>query len=247
MKRLTTTVEEDRSREELLNDYRAREVEFSKAKRQLEAELNLNRREFDRAQSERQDILTTLRVDLDNGEVTKTTEMKTLQAHYAKRRKEAQEKFNQQKEELEKKIAVLKEREKQLRTGSQEEEAGKKRKVRGDEKMIDREIKRFDEDIRSHTINLQNLKEASKKEDRQLTELREHFKKVEMENDCIRTEEGLVEARRAKMEKERARRNQMSALVQGFWRGIIMREQFAQMRKNKKKKKASGKKKGKAR
>merc|ERR1711865_177688 len=119
---------------------------------------------------------------------------------------------------------------------------GQKKAVRRYEMGVDGEIKKYDTTIKEVAYNLNEHTEGWRREQKQLMELKEHFSKVDSEKDCIANEEGLSDARKSKLEYEKSRRNEASALVQAFWRGIIQREQYQIMKKNKKK---EGKKKGK--
>merc|ERR1712137_432725 len=100
----------------------------------------------------------------------------------------------------------------------------------------------YDVQVREMAINLSEHQEMYKKDQRQLNELKEHFEKVDEEKACISAEEAIADARKAKMQAERNRRNEDAALIQAVWRGIIQREQFTVMKKSKKKK-GGGKKK----
>merc|ERR1711865_135778 len=123
-----------------------------------------------------------------------------------------------------------------------DDEVEAKKKVRRYDMDVESEIRKYDTTIKEMAYNLNEQQEGFRKEQKQLLELKEHFSKVDSEKDCIANEEGLSDARRSKLEYEKSRRNEASALVQAFWRGIIQREQYQIMKKNKKK---EGKKKGK--
>jgi len=242
LKRLTTTVEEERSKMELLEHYKIKETDASKRRTQLEKDLAHIRREKDRSQSHRTEILTKLKADLLDVKENKTNRMTNLRTRYEKRMKDHQDAFNQLKEKLEKQIETLKDKNLKLRNESQEDEMVKKKLVRRYEMETEAEIRKYDTNIKEMAYNLNEHQEGFKKEQKQLMELREHFSKVDSEKECIANEDGLSDARRSKLEYEKSRRGEASALVQAFWRGIIQREQYQVMKKNKKKK---GKKKGK--
>ncbi|CAE8608984.1 unnamed protein product, partial [Polarella glacialis] len=104
LKRLTTTVEEEKSRQELLEHYKSREAEASKRRQQLEKDLSHIRRECERAQSQRTEILTKLKADLLDVKDTKTERMSALRLRYETRMREHQEAFDAKKDELQKKI-----------------------------------------------------------------------------------------------------------------------------------------------
>jgi len=242
LKRLTTTVEEERSKVELLGHYQNKEQDASKRRQQLEKDLNHIRREKDRSQSHRTEILTKLKADLLDVKENKLSRMNSLRTRYENRMKEYQDQFNARKEEMEKRIAQLKDRNKKLRDESQEDEVVKKKAVRRYETDLKNEIEKYDTAIKEMSYHLNENQEGFRKEQKQLMELREHFSKVDSEKECISNEEGLSDARKAKLEYEKSRKMEASALVQAFWRGIIQREQYQIMKKNKKKKGKPGKK-----
>mmetsp|Transcript_1859 Transcript_1859/g.4135 ORF Transcript_1859/g.4135 Transcript_1859/m.4135 type:complete len:387 (-) Transcript_1859:164-1324(-) len=243
LKRLTTTVEEERSRQELLEHYKSREQEASKRRQQLEKDLNHIRRECERAQSQRTEILTKLKADLLDVKDSKLDRMSQLRNRYETRMREQQEAFTVKKDELEKKINALKDSNQKLRANSQEEELAKKKTAKRYEMDVESVIKQYDTTVKEMAYNLGECQDQYKKEQKQLIELREHFEKVDEEKACINAEEAVAEARRNKLDAERGRRNDSSSLVQAFWRGIIQREQYTLMKKNKKKKGGGTKKK----
>merc|ERR1719226_76110 len=104
LKRLTTTVEEERSRQELLEHYKTRESEASRRKQQLEKDLNHMRKECERAQSARSDILTKLKADRYEVTVSQEKRMKDLRERYDLRMRDHQDAFSAKKAEMEKKI-----------------------------------------------------------------------------------------------------------------------------------------------
>lgn len=243
LKRLTTTVEEERSKMELLEHYKVKEFEASKRKQQLEKDLHHIRRECERAQSQRTEVLTKLKADLLDVKDSKLDRMNALRTRYENRMKEYQEQFNGRKEDYLKKITALKEKNTKTRAQSNEDELAKKKTVRRYEMDVENVIKQYDTTIKEMAYNLNEHQEGFKKEEKQLKELKEHFEKVDSEKACIDQEEDISNARKAKLEAEKQRRADSAAQVQAFWRGIIQREQYQVLKKNKKKK--GGKKKGK--
>lgn len=243
LKRLTTTVEEERSRQELLEHYKSREQEASKRRQQLEKDLNHIRRECERAQSQRTEILTKLKADLLDVKDSKIDRMTALRSRYETRMKEHQEQFDTRRDALEKQINALKESNQKLRVASHEEETTKKKLVKRYEMDVENVIQQYDSKVKDMAWKLNEDQEMQKKEQKLLGELQEHFEKVDAEKDFIKAEDGLAEARRAKQQKEAENRNNSSALVQAYWRGIVQREMYVVMKKSKKKKGGKGKKK----
>jgi len=242
LKRLTTTVEEEHSRAELLAYYKSREEEATKRRQQLERDLNHIRRECERSQSQRNEILTNLKANLLDVKESKLERMSALRTRYENRMKERHEAFKQRKEELENKINKLKDSNQKLRSASQDDETSKKKTVKRYEMDVEDVIKKYDTQVKDMAYTLNEHQELQKKEAKQLQELREHFEKVDAERDCISNEESIADARRMKLEAERARKNHAAEKVQAFWKGIIQREIF-KVEKMKRKKKGKGKKK----
>jgi len=242
LKRLTTTVEEEHSRAELLEYYWSREGEATKRRQQLEKDLNHIRRECERAQSQRTEILTKLKAALLDVKEVKAERMSALRQRYEERMKAQHDKFNASKEDLEKKIASVKDSLQKTKASSQDDETGKKKTVKRFEMDVEAVIKQYDSSVKEMAYNINEHQDAQKKEKKQLNELQEHFEKVDAEKECILNEEGIADARRAKLAFENQRRNDSAALVQAFYRGIMLREIF-QAEKRKRKKKGGKKKK----
>lgn len=240
-KRLTTTVEEERSRQELLSHYQSRANEAQKRLQQLNMDLGLVRSESEKQQNNRQDVLTKLKAELFSVRESSLDHMNQLRTHYETRMTEHQEAFDAKREDLEKKIAALKEANAKARAASQDAEKDKKKQTKRYETEVDEKIRLYDKDVKEMAYILSDHQEGFKQEQRQLNELREHFEKVDDEKACIAAEEAITQARQAKLEAERDRCMKSAALVQAYWRGIIERERYTQMKKTKKKK--GGKKK----
>merc|ERR1712187_963640 len=185
LKRLTTTVEEEHSRAELLEYYYNREGESTKRRQQLEKDLNHIRRECERAQSQRTEILTKLKADLLDVKDSKAERMLALRTRYENRMKEQHEKFNANKEDLVKRITALKESLAKTKLSSQEEEKGQKKTVKRYEMEVETVIKEDDEKVKQMAFDLNESQERHKAEQKHLQELQEHFEKVDAEKECI--------------------------------------------------------------
>eukprot|EP00437_Effrenium_voratum_P004582 CAMPEP_0181437430 /NCGR_PEP_ID=MMETSP1110-20121109/21375_1 /TAXON_ID=174948 /ORGANISM="Symbiodinium sp., Strain CCMP421" /LENGTH=385 /DNA_ID=CAMNT_0023561057 /DNA_START=39 /DNA_END=1196 /DNA_ORIENTATION=+ len=242
LKRLSTTVEEEKSRQELLEHYKSREAEASARRQQLDRDLAHIRRECERAQSHRNEILTKLKADLINVKDTKTDKMNALRNKYEQRMKEHQEAFEAKRDELQKKINTLTESNKKLKGQSLDEEMDQIRKAKRYEMDVDGVITRYDTEVKELAKNYSENAEHLKKEQRQLGDLREHFEKVEEEKACIAAEELVAAARKQKSDNDKRTKNEMAAMLQAYWRGILKREEYKEEKKKAKKKKGGKKK-----
>merc|ERR1712037_476625 len=96
--------------------------EAQKRRQQLEMDLQLVRRESEKQTSNRQDVLTKLKAELFTVKDSSQDHMNHLRTHYQTRMTEHQEAFDAKREDLEKKIAALKEANAKARAGSQDAE-----------------------------------------------------------------------------------------------------------------------------
>jgi len=202
------------------------------------------RKECEKAQSQRSEILTKLKADRYEVTVSQEKRMKDLRERYDLRMRDHQDAFSAKKAESEKKINELRDKNSKLRSGDQENEVDKQRNSKRYEKEVGDKIREYDERVRELVFQLGDTKDEFSKEERRLMDLRERFDKIDGEKECIRKEESIADARREKLKAEKDRKCEMAERVQAYWRGILTREQYAVMKKNKKKgKKGGGKKK----
>jgi hypothetical protein len=266
LKRLTTTKEEDASRNELLEHYRQRQEDATRRRNQLETDLANLRRECEKAQSQRTEILTKLKADLLDVKESKKEKMQHLRERYEQRRQKFDDDFAKLEKEYLDKITAMREANKKQRDDNATEEGAQKKGVKTKVRDVHDLIKNYDTEVKVKVSDLdenskqfkrdismpkhcargparQGVKFACSQDQKQLQELSAHFKKVEAEKDCIKSEEELSAARKAKVDREQKKRNEASALVQAFWRGIVRREEFMAEKKKSKKKGKGGKKK----
>lgn len=104
LKRLTTTVEEERSRSELLDHYISREEAASKRRAQLEKDLAHIRREREKAQSSRTEVLTKLKADLLDVKDSTELRMRQLRDKYEGRMAEHAERDKLEEDQYKKRI-----------------------------------------------------------------------------------------------------------------------------------------------
>merc|ERR1719382_2092781 len=135
-----------------------------------------------------------------------------------------QDAFTKQKDDMEKKISELRDKNNKLKANSEVEENERQKNARRFEREVGDKIKEYDEKVREITQEIAETRELRDKENKRLVELEERFFKIDEERECIRQEESIVDARKKKLEDEKQRRNEMAALVQAYWGGILHRE-----------------------
>lgn len=243
LKRLTTTVEEDKSRQERLDNYLQREEAASKKRAQLEKDLATVRRERENSQSARTDELTRLKADLSDVKESTALAMERLRTHFQTQMQEQQQAYLEKEDEIKKKIAKVQETALTQKTAALEEEVTlRRRKMRG-ETEVDKLIKDYDYEVLRNVDEYQSQLSEYEKEKRKLELLKDHFIKVDKEKQRKLEEEELTKTRLKRLHVAEQFRHQKASVIQALWRGIQGRAEVAKLRKDRKK---GGKKNAKA-
>jgi len=245
LKRLTTTVEEERSRQELLQQYKDRRDQADTKRKQLEINLAHIRREREKAQSARTEVITKLRADLLDVKESTDSRLAQLKSNYEEEMEKHRARHREVTEAYMKKLEEMKQQYADIRKDHRDnEEVLRKKKVRAEDEH-NRVIQDYDTRIEDMMNDYESNVNDFDKERKQLTELEEHFAKVDAEKLREQQEAQIEQARQTKRDEEERRLNDMATLVQAYWKAINVREAFVKEMKAKKKKggKKGGKKK----
>merc|ERR1719353_2430325 len=243
LKRLTTTVEEERSRQELLQHYVEREAQASAKRALLEKDLAHIRREREKASSQRTEVITKLKADLHDVEENTEAKQNQLLRQHEKCMKEHQEKHKAMEAKYEEELTKYRLKYKELKQQNKDAEVGKLSKKRRAETDLMGVIKEYDTTISELTADYETEVVHYQKEQKELEELEEHFAKVDMENVRLEQEQQIYAARKSKLDSKRRKEDEMATLVQSYWKAILDREAFTKEKKAKKKKQKGGGKK----
>ena len=118
---------------------------------------------------------------------------------------------------------------------STEEETLKKQKARR-EIDIDTITKKFESDLKRLNSERAEHEEKYHMEFAQVEKLRDHFAKADAEAGRIASENALNDIRNKKLNQKQQILETAANAVQGFWRGILQREEYAKILKASKKK-----------
>eukprot|EP00820_Chromera_velia_P003414 Cvel_428.t1-p1 / transcript=Cvel_428.t1 / gene=Cvel_428 / organism=Chromera_velia_CCMP2878 / gene_product=hypothetical protein / transcript_product=hypothetical protein / location=Cvel_scaffold13:236720-238394(+) / protein_length=287 / sequence_SO=supercontig / SO=protein_coding / is_pseudo=false len=143
-KRLTTTVEEDNSRREILEQYRKRAELANRRKKDLERDLALVQADRDKSQAARKEQITKLKADLDDIRHTTEFKLKSLAEKYEQRGKEHKERFQKRETELLKQISEMEQANENLRNVAEKEEEKKRKEKRNKEIELQRLLLEYD-------------------------------------------------------------------------------------------------------
>merc|ERR1719235_2953606 len=244
LKRLTTTVEEENSRKELLQLYLEREQAASAKRSLLEKDLAHIRREREKASSQRTEQITKLKADLHDVEENTEAKQNQLLRQHEKMMKEHLEKHKTLEARFDEEILKLKLKFKELKETDKEAEIGKISKKRRGENDLMGVIQGYDSTISELKTDYEAQVIDYEKEQKELKELEEHFEKVDAENARLAQEEQIVAARKAKMDAIRKREDDMATLVQSYWKAIIsIATRSPRRRRPRRRRKGGGKKK----
>ncbi|CAD7933421.1 unnamed protein product [Amoebophrya sp. A25] len=237
LKRLSTTVEEERSRQELIEHYRSREEAATKKKIQLEKDLASVRREREKAQASRTEVLTKLKADLLDVKDSADHRSRALKDKYEGRMRELQEKYQRKEEQYSKEVQTLRDQVRSLTSASQEDEVGLRRKKKRFETDIEELVTNYDSVMRAAHEEYETSLVELRKEQKELGELEEHFAKLDEEERRVRMETEMEALRDKLVEEEKEREAEAAATLQAFWKGMTGRLDYQIMKKQKKGKK----------
>uniref|UniRef100_A0A0G4GSB2 Dynein regulatory complex protein 10 n=1 Tax=Chromera velia CCMP2878 TaxID=1169474 RepID=A0A0G4GSB2_9ALVE len=241
-KKLTTTVEEDNSRREVLEQHRKRAEHASKRKQELDRDLALVHSDRDKSQAARKEKITKLKADLDDVQHTTQMKLRVLTDKYDQRGREHRERFQKREAELSKIIEELGGSNSMLRTTSVREEEKKRKDKRNKEIELQRLIGEYDLEMLKQAEDQATLEAQYAKELQETLVLREQHEKLEAEHERQRQEKEIEEARATLLRMSQERRAKEANTVQAWWRGVKQREEFMKMKKQARKK-GKGKKK----
>eukprot|EP00392_Amoebophrya_sp_AT5.2_P011882 g11972.t1 len=174
LKRLSTTVEEERSRQELIEHYKSREEAANKKKLQLEKDLQAVRRDREKAQVSRTEVLTKLKADLLDVKDSADHKSRALKDKYEGRMRELQDKYQKKEEQYSKDIQTLRDQVRSLVSSSQEDEVGLRRKKKRFEVDIEELVTNYDSVMRTSHEDYEGSLVELRKEQKELAELEDY-------------------------------------------------------------------------
>mmetsp|Transcript_9222 Transcript_9222/g.20077 ORF Transcript_9222/g.20077 Transcript_9222/m.20077 type:complete len:401 (+) Transcript_9222:50-1252(+) len=251
LKRLTTTVEEEQSREELLRHYMQRSDQANKKMGQLEKDLAHIRREREKTKQTTTEVINKLKADLSDIEHSTSQKMDELRRKYESRENDYRERFQKTESEIKTRIGKLQEQFTKRRSTSKDDEDELQKKMKRWEKSVLDVISEYDTLIMKLDVERAENQSGFSDEQEQLKQLQHHFEKVDAEIARVNLEEKIgsvdpkVESkRRKKLEAIKEQKNASACVLQAFWRALRVREDYLKLVKAKRKKKGKkGKKK----
>ena len=235
--KLSTSVEEEKSKEDWFLEISAREEKASQTLRQLQKEIKAEKAEREKQVSARNATIQKLREELELIKSSTLAEEKQLDAE-TKASEEADrssfgaketaltQEFNKLTEDLKKQCKENKEAEELLRN--------KKKKY---EKEAAEWISKYDADMDEKFREIEALKLIYEEEKKELTRLETYFSKLQQEREEVLAQERKKAEERARAQAQMATLSKAATMLQKMWRGKCARRDIG--------KKAGGGKKGK--
>lgn len=243
MKRMKTTVEEERAREELLEKYVQQENAASSRRAELETQLTLLRTEREKASNRSSEIIMKLKADLQD--VVDFTDQRLTQLHeqYSKREADMVRNFEFRITELRALMTQQQKHNMTFLTRGEEESDFLKSKKKIAVKDLEKVIENFDREMFDKETKIRELTEKNAADDVTVSRLQALVHTVKEESERLRQEQNLELAREEVAKTQLAAYSKAACSLQSYWRGILQREEYIQMKKSARGRKNTGKKK----
>jgi len=241
--KLSTSVEEEKSKEDWFLEISAREEKASQTLRQLQKEIKAEKAEREKQVSARNDTIQKLREELELIKASTLAEERQLDTE-TKATEEADknaftgketalsEEFKRLTEELKTKRAANKEAEDQLR----------KRKVKY-EAEASNWITKYDTEMEEKDKEISALRLIYEEEKKELNRLETYFNKLLAEREAALVEERKKAEERARQQAQMATLAKAATMLQKMWRGKVARRELEKKKSGKGGKGKKGKKK----
>ena len=231
--KLSTSVEEEKSKEDWFLEISAREEKASQTLRQLQKEIKAEKAERERQVSARDETIQKLREELELIKTSTLAEEKQLDTE-TKASEEADRSAFTSKE-----TALTQELTKLRRPPTRRKPQGVRQLLRNKKLKYEKEaaewISKYDVDMEEKFREIEALKLIYEEEKKELTRLETYFSKLQAEREAALAEERKKAEARARQQAQMATLSKAATMLQKMWRGKCARRDMD-------KKKGGGKK-----
>ena len=236
--KLSTSVEEEKSKEDWFLEISAKEEKASQQLRQLQKEIKAEKADRERDVSQREETIKKLRDELENIKSATIAEEKQLEADSKAAEDADNAAFTDKENSLQSELTRLIEELKTKRKENKESEEGLRKKKVKFESEVQACIDKYDKEMEEKDKEISALKLIYDEEKKELTRLEEYFSKLMAEREVALAQERKKAEQLAREQAQMATLSKAATMVQKLWRGKEGRNELA-------KKKAAGAKKGK--
>jgi len=238
--KMSTSVEEEKSKEDFYLEVSAREEKASQMLRALHKDLKAEKAEHENEVASLDETISKLRAEIDHIKSSTSADMKSLEETTRAQEDDDKAAFGSKKEQLTLQLATLKtELAETSKRNRDAEEQLRKRKIKN-EGEVQAWISRYDSEVREKVNQIKAIRKEYDEEKRQLRWYEEYFDRVDKEQQLKSAEQRKLEEERAKEEAQKAMLNHAASMIQRIFRGRVARRELEKAKKGKKKKGKKG-------
>uniref|UniRef100_A0A7S3AUK7 Dynein regulatory complex protein 10 n=1 Tax=Haptolina ericina TaxID=156174 RepID=A0A7S3AUK7_9EUKA len=242
--KLSTSVEEEKSKEDWFLEISAREEKASQTLRQLQKEIKLEKADRERQVTTRNETIQKLRDELEEIKTSTINETKTLQADTKAQEEADLTNFQAKDATLREELTRLKSELQQKKTENKEsEEQLRKKKIREESGVLEW-VKRYDSEMEEKDKEITALRSIYEDERQQLAKLEDYFNKLMAEREAVAVEERTKAEEQARQQAQLATLTKAATMLQKMWRGKVARREMERKKAGSRGKKGKKGKKG---
>jgi hypothetical protein len=238
--KLSTSVEEEKSKEDWFLEISAREEKASQTLRQLQKEIKGEKAERERRVSTRNETIQKLREELEEIKTGTVNEIKALERDTTAQEEADKLAFQGKESSLQQELTKLHADLVQKKSENRDsEELLRKKKIKN-ESEVENWITKYDQDMEEKEREITALRAIYEEERKELLRLEEYFNKLMAEREAQLAEERKKAEEVARQQAQQATLNKAATMLQKMWRGRIARRELERKKAGSRGKKGKG-------
>ena len=231
--KLSTSVEEEKSKEDWFLEISAREEKVSQTLRQLQKEIKAEKTEREKQVSARNDTIQKLREELELIKASTLAEERQLDADTKASEEADKSTFTTKETALSQELTKLTEELKSRKASNKEaEDQLRKKKVKYEGELV-QWLKNYDTDMGEKDKEIAALRLIYDEEKKELNRLETYFNKLLAEREAALAEERKKAEARARQEAQMATLSKAACMLQKIWRGKQGRKELEKKKSGK--------------
>ncbi|KAL3858482.1 hypothetical protein ACJMK2_013071 [Sinanodonta woodiana] len=224
LNKLLTTPEEEKERNEYLQEISLREKNNREIIEKLEAQLKAAQDDKDEEIKKKNDVIRKLKAELHQIEKFAEDHNRRVQSEAAKQEEADIKNSEGRKQRLQQELVQLKTQQQNLIVEHRENEQELRKTKFRYETEVENWIQQYDQGMGERQDEYEEIDAVYTEEKKQLHELEERFKTLEAEYQQIMEERRLARERRDAAEREMALMIKAATTIQAFWRSFKVRK-----------------------
>jgi len=238
--KLSTSVEEEKSKEDWFLEISAREEKASQTLRQLQKEIKLEKADRERQVSARNETIQKLRDELEEIKSSTVNETKLLQANTKEQEEADLSNFTAKDQTLREELSRLKAELAQKKQENRESEEMLRKKKMKNESEVEAWITKYDADMDEKDREISALRAIYEDERKELLHLEDYFNKLMAEREAALAEERKKAEELARQQAQQATLSKAATMLQKMWRGKVARRDLERKKAGSRGKKGKG-------